>query len=98
MPSLVYPDTWQARTDAKINDPQEDCTKFFCSEFKIDHHPLPHETAMKVVCANRDPGGDRAHNLCLRCMVGYPMLSKQEAESIWGKDATATRSAGLRLS
>jgi hypothetical protein len=52
----------------------------FCREWKLDESPIFNEWSphMKMVCRNREPMGDRRHNHCFRCVVGFPLWNDQK--------------------
>lgn len=54
---------------------EQGATAYLCSLFIEDKSPIDnaYTTALKCVCRNREPLGDRAHNLCMRCFAGFPV-------------------------
>lgn len=68
MPDIILPDTPEARQEAQHNY-ESVLVYYFCDEYELDDQYGPNP--MKGQCLNRNPWGDRAHNMCYGCMAGY---------------------------
>ncbi len=68
MPDIILPDTPEARQEAQHNYEQTLVT-YFCDEYAPDDQYGPNP--VRGQCLNRNPWGDRKHNMCYGCMAGY---------------------------
>lgn len=72
MPTVVFPDNRKGFSDWEKWDKTETTIRHFCDRFADDQ--------FSNQCANRDPGGVRAKNLCWRCVAGYVYDFKRAVE------------------
>lgn len=68
MPDIILPDTPEARQEAQHNYDKALVT-YFCDEYAPDDQYGPNP--VRGQCLNRNPWGDRKHNMCYGCMAGY---------------------------
>lgn len=65
---MVLPDTSDARQDASAQY-EDGLTIYYCDEYEADDQSGPNP--IRGQCLNRNPWGDRVHNMCYGCMAGY---------------------------
>ena len=62
MPTVVFPDTYRGRIDARNWETSDITIKYFCPDYSGYKDGL---------CENRNSLGDPSHNLCNRCLYGF---------------------------
>lgn len=65
---MVLPDTPKARQEAAAHY-ETGLTIYFCGEYEYDDQYGPNP--VRGQCLNRNPWGDRKHNMCFGCMAGF---------------------------
>ena len=70
VPDVILPDAEGAWQDAKQYE-DEGLYVAFCGDYVPDDQLG--RSAMRGQCAIRNPWGDKEHNWCYGCMVGYVM-------------------------